>query len=147
MRPLCSLFLCLESSFLHSLPGYFLLIFRVKSRDISWKKLSLAPPRRSAPSTLELNVRRQGLFDLLQLGLDSLDDGHRVGSGLLLDQERDGVSAVEAGQGSRFLFAVQRGADVSNPDGGALVIGDDQVAEIRGSFDPSQCSESLLPCL
>lgn len=54
MRPLCSLFLCLKSSFLHSLPGYLLLIFRVRSRDISWKKLSLAPLRRSAPPIINV---------------------------------------------------------------------------------------------
>ena len=74
--------------------------------------------------------RREGLVDLLDLRLDRVDDGHGVRPGLLLDPHPHGRDAVEAGDGAPLLHPVLRLPDVPEADGGALVVGDDQVVEI-----------------
>ena len=72
----------------------------------------------------------EGLVDLYDLRLNRVDDGHGVRPGLLLNAHRHGRDAVEAGDAAPLLHPVLRLPDVPEADGGALVVGDDQVVEI-----------------
>ena len=79
---------------------------------------------------VQLHPRREGLVDLLDLRLDRVDDRHGVRPGLLLNPHPHGRDAVEAGDGAPLLHPVLGLPDVPEADGGALVVGDDQIVEI-----------------
>src|SRR5262249_13862252 len=61
---------------------------------------------------------------------DLVDDGDRVGIGLLADADPDRRLAVEVGDGLRIDRAVLDAPDVAQPHGRGAVPGDDQVLEI-----------------
>ena len=72
----------------------------------------------------------QGGRELLEPGLDVVDDLDGVGPRLLLDDQADGVVAVEPGQRARLLERVLGAADVADADRVAVAVGDDQVVEL-----------------
>ena len=74
--------------------------------------------------------RRERLVNLRYFLFDQVDDGHGVRPGLFLDPHPHGGDSVEADDGASLLHPVLRLPDVPETDGGALVIGDDQIIEV-----------------
>ena len=76
-------------------------------------------------------VRRHLGLQFLQLRLHPVDDRHRVDTGLLAHDDRDGVLAVEPRQRTRLLHAVADRRDIAQVNGLPAGIADDQLVEIR----------------
>ena len=69
-------------------------------------------------------------LELVEPRLDVVDDLDGVRPRLLLDDQADGVLAVEPGEGPGLLERVLGAADVVEPDRVAVAVGDDQVVEL-----------------
>ena len=65
--------------------------------------------------------------------LDVVDDLDGVRPRLLLDDQADGVDAVEPGEGPGLLERVLGAADVAEPDRVAVAVGDDHRVELGGA--------------
>ncbi len=77
--------------------------------------------------------RRERLVNPRYFLFDPVDDGHGVRPGLLLDPHPHGGNSVEADDGAPLLHPVFGLPDVLETDRRALVIGDDQIIEVRNT--------------
>ena len=74
-------------------------------------------------------------FDLVECGLDVLDDANRVLAGLTPDFDDDGALPAQEGGRSCFLFRVPDLGDVGDANRGASLVGDDDLAELRDALE------------
>ena len=84
--------------------------------------------------TTKVSMSRQDVLEFIEAFFHRFDHGHGVRAGLLLHDEADGVFAVQPGQAAGLLEGVFHAADVLDPDGIAVLIGDDQVPKSGGVF-------------
>ena len=86
----------------------------------------------------------EGFTHLRQLALDDVDDFDGIGAALLLDDQENGVVAVEAADGAGFFVAVVDFAEVADADGLAGDVGNDDVAELIDVLDAAHGSQDQL---
>ncbi len=83
---------------------------------------------------MHLQAHPVGQFrlDFRQHGADALGHFDGVRTGLTLHRQHDGARTVVPGARLVVLHAVLRAAEVTHTQGGAIAVGDDDVAEIPG---------------
>ena len=99
---------------------------------------------REVADDLELDVLGQALLDLGQPRLHAVHHRHRVGAGLLADEEGHRVGAVEARERARLLLGVRHRGDVAHAHRAALEVGHDEVVERLHRLDAAQGAQAFL---
>ena len=86
---------------------------------------------RTVEMHLQANAIGQFGLDLRQHRANAVGDRDRVRARLALYRQHDGTGTVVPGLALVILDAILGPAEVFHPQGGAIVIGDDDVAEVR----------------
>ena len=86
---------------------------------------------------LHLDIARQGLANAIQSLLYGVRDGDRIGSGLLLYKEADGVLSIQTAEAPRLLNGIFSDSNVLDTNGVACTICHDEFVKLLGSCDAS----------